>query len=103
MTSTYICTVLWFFDLKCDRTRPQVEGGTQVLSLLCWQDIYMIESAQRRFTRPLPGFFKYSYIATLEHLKLKSLEERRIKNNFTFLFKNLHGQVDVDFDKYFFV
>ena len=81
--------------------RPLVESGTQVWSPHSLQDIDTIESVQRRFTKRLPGLFNYSYIARLEQLQLKTLEERRIANDLMFLFKMIHGQVDVDFNKYF--
>ena len=60
-----------------------------------------IENIHSRFTKILPGLFNYSYIARLEQLQLKTLEERRIANDLMFLFKMIHGQVDVDFNKYF--
>ena len=49
----------------------------------------------------LPGLFTYSYIARLEDLKPKPLEEWRITNDVMFLFKIMHKQVDVDFDNFF--
>ena len=44
---------------------------------------------------------EYFYIARLEHLKLKTLEEIKIANDVMFLFKNLDKKVDVDFNKHF--
>ena len=63
----------------------------------------MIENVQRRLTKHLPDLFNYFYIARFKHLKLNSLEEKRMANNRIFLFKVIHMQVDVDvkFDKYF--
>ena len=50
------------------------------------QDIDIIESVQRRPTKRLPELFNYSYIARLEHLKLESLEKRRLANDLVFIF-----------------
>ena len=77
------------------------EIGTQVWSHFCLQDNYIIENVQAGFTQLLLRLFNYSYIARLEHLELKSLEERIITNVRMFLFKIIYGHVDVDFDKYF--
>ena len=80
---------------------PLVESGTQIWSPHCLQDIDTNESVQRLFRKLLLGLLNYSYITRLEHLKLESLEERRIANDLMFLFKIVHGQIDIDFDKYF--
>ena len=93
-------TVFCFFLYKT-YIRPLVESGTQVWSPHSLQDIDIIENVQRRFAKRLAGLLNYAYIARLEHLKLKSLEERRIANDFMVLFKIIHGQVEVDFDKHF--
>ena len=81
--------------------RPVVESGTQVWSPYYKKDIDIIENVQRRFTKFLPGYFDMSYVERLRHLNLKSLEERRIANDVVFVYKIIHGLVDVQFDDLF--
>ena len=61
-----------------------MESDTQVLSPYSLQGIDIIESVQRRVTKRLPGLLKDPYINRPEHLRLKSLEERRIANDLIF-------------------
>ena len=70
-----------------------VESGTQVRSPHSLQDIDIIESVQRRYTKRLPGLFNYAYTARLELLKFECLEERRIANSLLFWFKMIHERV----------
>ena len=67
-----------------------MESGTQHWSHFWLQDVNIIENIQEKFTEFFKGFFKYSYVARLDHLRLKYLEERRIANDVKFLFKIIH-------------
>jgi len=58
--------------------RPLVEFNSIVLSPYLKQHINSIESIQRRFTKRLPGFGKYTYRKRLDLLNLPSLELRRL-------------------------
>jgi len=54
-----------------------------------------VESVQRRFTKRLPGWDQLSYRGMLAKLNLDSLELRRLKADFTYVYKILLGLVDV--------
>ena len=58
--------------------RPLVEYNSVVWSPHLKQDINLIESVQRRFTKRLSGFGKYTYSKRLELLDLPSLELRHL-------------------------
>ena len=60
------------------------------------QDIDKIESVQCKFTKFLPGIFHMSYVDRLAVLMLESLELRRIKADLIFLYKMIHGLVDIN-------
>ena len=76
-----------------------------VVSLLeyasqCWnpklkKNIKSIESIQKRFTKRLAGMSQFSYNERLVALSATTLEIRRNVADLTFVFKCLHGLVDV--------
>ena len=57
--------------------RPLVEYNSVVWSPYTVQDIETIEQVQRRFTKNLPGFRKFTYKYRLQRLHLPSLELKR--------------------------
>ena len=50
-----------------------------------------IESVQRTFTERLPGLDQLTYADRLHHLKLQSLEHRRLLSDLILCFKNVRG------------
>jgi len=81
--------------------RPLVEYNSIVWSPYLKQDINSIESVQRRFTKRLPGFGKYTYSKRLELLNLPSLELRRLYFDLTWAYKIIFGCVDMCSDDFF--
>ena len=75
--------------------RPLVEFNSIVLSPYLKQDINSIESIQRRITKRLPGFGKYTYRKRLELLNLPSLKLRRLYFDLTWAYKIIFGYVDI--------
>ena len=72
--------------------RPLVEYNSIVWSP---HDINSVESIQRRFTKRLPGFGKYTYSKPLELLNLPSLELRRLHFDLVGTYKIIFGHVDM--------
>ena len=60
-----------------------------------------IERVQRRFTKKLRGLSDLPYLRRLELLSIESLELRRIRADLLFLFKMIHGLVDIDISQFF--
>jgi len=81
--------------------RPLVEYNSIVWSPHLKQDINIIESVQRRFTKRLPGFGKYTYSKRLELLNLPSLELRRLHFDLAWAYKIIFGYVDMRSDDFF--
>jgi len=67
--------------------RPLVEYNSTLWSPHLKHDINSIESVQRRFTKRLPGFWKYTYSKQLELLNLPSLELRRLYYDLIWAYK----------------
>ena len=53
-----------------------------------------VEKIQKRFTKSIPSVAKYPYMERLRHLKLMTLERRRLLADLTFCFKLLNGFAD---------
>ena len=81
--------------------RSSLEYACQVWNphLLC--NIDLIESAQRKFTKRLPGLYNLTYPERLERLGIKSLELRRLHQDLILTYKILHGMVRVNRNKFF--
>ena len=77
--------------------RPLLEYSTAAWSPHLLSDIDKIESVQRFFTRSLAGMSSLTYCERLSKLGLQSLEERRIFNDCLYIFKLLHGHVNIKF------
>ena len=56
---------------------------------------YKLKSVQRRFTKRLPGFDKYTYSKRLESLKLSGLELRRSHFDLAWAYTIISGYVDM--------
>ena len=80
--------------------RPTLEYNSPVWSPHFIKDINLLESAQRRFTKRLPGMYDKSYDDRLSLLQLERLETRRIRVDLiTALsaYKILFGHTIIDF------
>jgi len=78
--------------------RPLVEYNSTAWSPHFKHDINSIESVQRRFTKRLPGFGKYTYSKRLE---LLSLELRRLYFDLIWAYTIIFGYADMRFDDFF--
>jgi len=67
--------------------RPLLEYNSVIWSPRLKCDIEAIERVQRRFTKRLPGYHKYSYSERLRLLQLPSLETRRLQNDLIWCYK----------------
>ena len=67
--------------------RPLVEYNSIIWSPHLKQDIEAVESVQRRFTRRLPDFKKFSYAERFKRLNLPSLEFRRLHCDLLWCYK----------------
>ena len=94
--------------------RSKLEYGSQIWSPYQLDDIDLIESVQREFTRRIPAIkkyikkqklkknsFTYSYPERLKALKVDSLEIRRIRADLVMLYKMYHEKVNLNFNDFF--
>lgn len=84
--------------------RPLLEYNTCTWSPYLKSEIKEIESVQKNFTRKICQRANISYTSYNDRLKtlnLESLESRRTKNDLIFLFKIIHGHVDIEFNSFF--
>ena len=65
------------------------------------QDIELVERVQRRFTKRLPGLKSYTSARRLEHLKLPSLELKRLHADLVWCYRIYFNLVDINFDDFF--
>ena len=70
---------------------PIVDYCSQVWSPYLIQDIILIESIQRRFTKRIPGLARLSYTERLTLLNSQTLERRRLEFDLILCFKILRG------------
>ena len=63
--------------------------------------INLIESAQRAFTKKLPGFQNICYADRLDKLQLQSLEHRRLVYDLILCFNIVHGFSALAFSDFF--
>ena len=68
---------------------PIVDYCSQVWSPYLIQDIILIESIQRRFTKRIPGLSRLSYTERLTLLNSQTLERRRLEFDLILCFKIL--------------
>ena len=76
---------------------PLLEYSTVAWSPHLLSYIDKIESVQRFFTRSLAGMSSLTYCERLSKLGLQSLEEHRIFNDCLYIFRLLHGHVNIKF------
>jgi ribonucleases P/MRP protein subunit RPP40 len=77
--------------------RPLIEYCSPVWSPHTLQDIALIESVQRSFTRKIPALSHLSYSERIKHCGLLSLEHRRIITDLCLFHKIFYKYVDIDF------
>ena len=81
--------------------RPLLECSLQIWSPANKGLINLIESAQRAFTKRLPGFQNMCYADRLAELQLQSLEHRRLIYDLTLCFNIDHGSFALAFSNFF--
>ena len=89
--------------MYCTYVLPIIDYGCIIYHPYTTQNIKLIESIQRYFTRRIPEFFhrKISYLDRLNLLALDSLELRMIKFSLCFVYKIIYGYVDLQFAELF--
>jgi len=80
--------------------RSLVEYNYTVWSAHLKHDVNYIESVQRRFTKHLSGFGKYTYSIRLELLNLPRLELCRLYFHLIWAYKIIFGYVDMRSDDF---
>lgn len=81
--------------------RPLLEYCSIVWCPFYVRDIDLLEKVQRRFTRILPDFREAPYRDRLAHYNLLSLYARRLLLDLTYVYKIIHGHIDVDANLFF--
>ena len=71
--------------------RPHLDYAVQFWSPYYRMDIERLESLQRRMTRMIQGLKNLTYQDRLKHLKLHSLERRRVRGDMIEVFKWFKG------------
>ena len=96
---------IWtFIKLYTTYVRPKLEYNSPVWSPYLKKDILKLESVQRRFTKSacLRCSIPFtSYQDRITKLNLKTLEYRRVTFDLIFLFKIIHGLINLNFQDYF--
>lgn len=81
--------------------RPKLEYASQIWNPCLKQDIDLLESVQRQFTKRIPSLSNTPYLERLKILELDSLEMRRLKADLCYVYKLFHGLVNSDFNQFF--
>ena len=76
--------------------RPILEYANTVWSPFNKEDVDNIESVQRQFTKRIDGLYNMSYSERLKHLKLPSLEYRRLRGDLIEVYKIMHKIYDIN-------
>lgn len=77
--------------------RPHLEYGNVAWHPYYKKDVELLERAQHRAKRLVPGLSKFSYDETLQRFEKLSLEYRRVRGD-VIVYKHLHGIYNVDRD-----
>jgi len=77
----------------CVFVRPLLEFSSVVWNPVLKQDITIIESVQRRFTKRLSGLCNFSYTTRLSYLGLDSLQCRRTKADLSMCYKIINNYI----------
>ena len=81
----------------CTYVRPILEYCSAVWNPHHRYLIDRVEKIQKRFTKSIPSLSKYPYMERLKHLKLMTLERRRLLADLALCYKLLNGLVDSPF------
>ena len=82
--------------------RPHLEYSISAWSPHYYKDKVLIERIQRRFTKMIPSIRDLPYELWSDiKLGLWSLEDRRVRADFTEVYKIVHGLSSVKFDTFF--
>jgi hypothetical protein len=65
------------------------------------QDIRLLESVQRRYTKRIPGLWHTPYISRLKLLGLQTMERTRLESDLCHCFKIINGLEKLHFDDFF--
>jgi hypothetical protein len=93
-TSASVDTRIWAFKVF---VRPILEYACPVWSPHLLQDIDLLESVQRNFTRGLPGFRALLPAERLRRANLEPLELRRLRADLLLTYRIVRGLTTVDF------
>ena len=77
--------------LLVTNVRPKLEFATQIWCPYFKKDISKIERVQQFYTKKIPILTNLKYEDRLNKLQLSSLEDKRHKFDFVFLYKIIHG------------
>ena len=80
--------------------RSILEYCTQLWNPYLIGEIIEIEKVQKYFTKRLPGMKSLNYNDRLQHLKLDSLELRRLNADLMMYYKIVHDVVNLKFDDF---
>ena len=79
---------------------PIVDYCSQIWSPHYVQDILLLESVQRNYTKRIPCLTDMTYADRLAFLKISTLERRRLEADLIFCYKILHGLIAGPPEKY---
>ena len=80
---------------------PKMEYASSVWYPYYIKDVDLIKKVQRKYTKFLPGMFEKSCRERRQLLDIRTLEERRIHVDLILMYKIIHRQIDINFEKYF--
>jgi len=81
--------------------RPHLEYCTVAWSPYYSKDKDLLERIQHRFTGMVPGLKNLPYEERLMELRLRSLEERRVRADLIEVYKMVNGNSVMSFDRFF--
>lgn len=76
--------------------RPHLEYASSVWCPILKIDIANLEKVQRRATKLVPEISSLSYSERLDHLKLPTLQYRRLRQDLLFVFKHANNLITLD-------
>ena len=78
--------------------KPQLEYAFTVWSPHLKMDIAKLERVQRMYTKRIPALRHLSYVERMAYVGTRSFEHRRLYFDFLYLYKIVHGLLDVKLD-----